>query len=218
VPACHEETKPRKRNGYKPEKAVFDSSWRAACRIIKVRRVEVDSMIRRHYLGKWPGVCVLILALERDAKIIGTIVFALPPRQADIRYGGKTWELARLWLDDAVPQNAETFLISRAVRYIKQNHRDVHCLVSYADPSAQHSGVIYKAANWTPDGRTDDERKTPRFDYACAKTGKKYSRRGHVPPGTEIKRVPRVSKFRFFYKLNPNKQPEKPDGETLWLL
>lgn len=73
--------------------------------------------------------------------------------------------------------------------------------MSYADPSVGHMGTVYKAANWIPDGRTDDERKTPRFDYADAATGKKYSRRGHVPEGVIIKRVPRVSKHRFYYPL-----------------
>jgi len=81
------------------------------------------------------------------------------------------------------------------------NHPAVKVLVSYADPSAGHAGVIYRAANWTPDGRTDDERKTPRADYADAVTGKLYSRRGHVPAGVTIKRVARVSKHRFVYRL-----------------
>ena len=75
-------------------------------------------------------------------------------------------------------------------------------LVSYADPSVGHSGTIYRAANWVQDGRTDQERKTPRFDYADAITGKKYSRKGHVPNGIEIKRIPRVSKNRFIYQLS----------------
>lgn len=158
-------------------------------------------MIRRHYIGKWPGVCVLILAMKRGPDVLGMVVFALPPRETSKRYGGETWELARLWLDDSVPQNAETWLIARAVRYIRQNHAAVKVLVSYADPSAGHAGTIYRAANWIPDGRTDDERKTPRFDYADAATGKRYSRRGHVPEGVTIRRIARVSKHRFIYRL-----------------
>lgn len=185
----------------KPDGPVFDASWRAACSLERVERGEVTHMIQRHYIGRWPGVCVLVLALKRAGSAIGVIVFALPPRETMKRYGGVTWELARLWLDDAVPKNAETYLIGRAVRYIRQKHREVKVLVSYADPSAGHAGTIYKAANWTPDGRTDQERKTPRFDYADAATGKRYSRRGHVPEGTKIIRIPRVSKHRFVMRL-----------------
>ena len=180
----------------------FDDQWRASTKISRAERDEVDAMIKSHYIGKWPGVCVLTLAMVRDGRRLGVIVFALPPRETAKRYGGETWELARLWVMDAVPKNAETYFIGQAIRHIRRHHKSVRVLVSYADPSAGHSGVIYKAANWIADGRTDDERKTPRFDYADAVTGKRYSRRGHVPAGVKIKRIPRVSKHRFFYRMS----------------
>lgn len=185
----------------KPDGPLFDKSWRSACTVEPISRVEADAMIKRHYIGRWPGVCVCRLALKRDGHPLGVIVFALPPRETMKRYGGETWELARLWVDDSVPANAETFLISKAVKFIRQNYPAVKMLVSYADPSAGHAGTIYKAANWTPDGKTDGERKTPRFDYADATTGKRYSRRGHVPDGVTIARIARVSKHRFVFRL-----------------
>jgi len=46
---------------------------------------------------------------------------------------------------------------------------------------------------------TDDERKTPRFDYEVE--GKVYSRRAHVPAGATPARIPRRSKHRFVYHL-----------------
>jgi hypothetical protein len=168
-----------------------------------VKRDEIDSFIKAHYIGRWPGVCVLILGLRHNSRLRGGIVFALPPRETAKRYGGLTWELARLWIEDRVPSNAESWLISHAVRYIRKHRPEVQTLVSYADPSVGHLGTVYKAANWIPDGRTDDERKTPRFDYADAVTGKKYSRRGHVPEGVTIKRVARISKHRFIFQLHP---------------
>lgn len=185
----------------RPEGPVFDKSWSSTCEVVRVGRSEVDHMVRKHYIGKWPGVCVLVLALKRQGVFLGTVIFALPPRETSKRYGCETWELARLWLDDSVPKNAETWLMARAVRYVRQHYKSVGALVSYADPSVGHVGTIYKAANFMADGRTDDERKTPRFDYADAETGKRYSRKGHIPEGTVIKRIPRVSKFRFLYRL-----------------
>ena len=184
----------------KPEGEVFDQRWRATCSVQRASRSEVNFMIDRHYLGKWPGVCVLIMSMKHGDAPVGVIVFALPPRETSKRYGGETWELARLWVDDWVPGNAETWLISQAVRYIKQHHPAVKTLISYADPSVGHAGTIYKAANWVADGRTDDERKSPRCDYMDA-AGKKYSRRSHVPAGTVVRRVPRISKHRFFYRV-----------------
>lgn len=181
----------------------FDASWRAACRVEVCKREDINSFIQQHYIGRWPGVVVLILGLRHNGRLRGGIVFALPPRETAKRYGGVTWELARLWIEDGVPTNAESWLIAQAVRHIRKTRPEVQTLVSYADPSVGHTGQVYKAANWIADGRTDDERKTPRFDYADAATGKKYSRRGHVPEGVTIKRVPRISKHRFLYRVQP---------------
>jgi hypothetical protein len=162
-------------------------------------RVEVDWMIQRHYLGKWPGVTVATLALCRDEEPVGVIVFSFPPPETFVRYGGLTWELGRLWVADSEPRNTESWFIARAVRYVKRHHRDVRALVSYADPSVGHSGTIYRAANWIEDGRTDEERLTPRYDYEA--NGRRFSRRSHVPEGMNADRVPRVSKHRFWLPL-----------------
>jgi len=185
----------------KPSTPVFDAGFRARSEVKPIARAQAENMIRAHYLGKWPGVCTLTLGLFTDQEPRGVIVFALPPRETARRYGGPTWELARLWVSDAMPANTETYFIGQAIRFIKRTRKDVLTLVSYADPSAGHAGVIYRASNWTSDGRTDGERKTPRFDYACASTGKKFSRRKHIPPGVDFVRVPRVSKHRFTYAL-----------------
>lgn len=162
-------------------------------------RLETEWMIRRHYLGKWPGVVVAILGLYRQGEPVGVIVFSLPPPETFVRYGGLTWELGRLWIADEEPRNTESWFIARAVRYVKRFHRDVVALVSYADPSVGHSGTIYRASNWREDGRTDDERQTPRFDYVA--DGKRYSRRSHVPDVDRADRIARVSKHRFWLPL-----------------
>lgn len=161
----------------------------------------VSEELRAHYLGKRPGVVTLAMAMAEDWRTVGTIIYALPPPETAIRYGGLTWEMARLWIDDAVPTNGESWLIGQSVKYIRRHHPDVTTLVTYADPSQGHTGAIYKAANWQEDGRTDEGRKTPRFDLQDAKTGKRYGRRSHVPDGADTVRLPRVSKRRFVLKL-----------------
>jgi len=172
--------------------------------VMEVGRGAVDHLIRSHYLHSWPGVVVSTLALlDRDVPI-GVLVFALPPIQTAVRYGGKTWELARLFIEDTTPKNTESWFIARAIKWIRLNHPDVLSLVSYADPTQNHKGTIYKAGNWIGDGRTDQERRTPRFDYGVAAIDRMivYSRRSHVPAGAEIVRIPRVSKLRFVYWLD----------------
>lgn len=183
-------------------KAVVDAAFRAQSGCGPVARSAVDRFIRSHYLGRWPGVVTACLGFTLGGALVGCCVFALPPRETHRRYGvSLSWELARFYLVDAMPNNAETFFCARAIRYIKRTRRDVAALVSYADPSVGHAGTIYKAGGWRSDGRTDQERKTPRFDYVDAVTGKHYSRRAHVPGGAHIVRKPRVSKWRFVFPM-----------------
>ena len=179
----------------------FDREWREVCTVHPVSHTQLDDMIRAHYLGKWPAVTRLALGMFMGPFVVGMIVYADAPPETSRRYGGYTWELARLWIKDSVPRNGETWLISQSIKYIKRHYPGVCFLVSYADPSAGHVGTVYKAANWREDGRTDDNRKTPRFDYANADTGKRYSRAGRIPAGIPLMRIPRVSKYRYVYPL-----------------
>lgn len=178
----------------------FDAAWRRRTTVSACSVAKVAHHLKAHYLHRRPGVVVLCLWMTCGPVDAGAIVFALPPRETHKRYGGLTWELARLYLIDSIPNNAETWFIGFAIRYIRQRYTHVRYLVSYADPSVGHTGTIYRAANWLSDGRTDDERKSPRCDY-LGSNGKRYSRRGHVPDDVTVKRVPRVSKFRFVYHL-----------------
>lgn len=184
--------------------------------VVKVKRAVVDGLVHKHYLHRWPGVVTCVLALVDGHSAIGCIVFALPPRETMKRYGVTlAWELARLFIEDTTRSNAETWFMSRAIQWIRKNRPDVQCLVSYADPSAGHQGVIYRAGNWIGDGRTDEERKTPRFDYQHPETGKRYSRRAHVPAGVTPNRVPRTSKFRYVYWLDGSHEKRRQAGVLL---
>lgn len=74
-------------------------------RIMEVGRSAVEHLVRRHYLHSWPGVVTAILALMDGGMAIGCIVFALPPRETMVRYGGvSTWELARLFIEDCTAE------------------------------------------------------------------------------------------------------------------
>ena len=121
-------------------------------------RTEADPFVLAHYLHRWPGVVVLTLGMWHGPFIVGVIVFALPPRETMKRYKvSLAWELARLYVMDSEPFNSETWFMSRAIKFVRSNHPAVEALVSYADPSAGHTGVIYRAANWLQDGRTDQD-------------------------------------------------------------
>jgi len=185
----------------KPDGAIFDSAWRSRSKVAPCSVSELKIFVAAHYLKKRPAIVLLALKMLVDEKPTGIVIYSAPPRETSKRYGGITWELARLYLLDEIPRNSETWLIAKRVRFIKLNYPDVKFLISYADPSAGHSGTIYRAANWKQDGMTDDERKTPRCDYYDARTGIKYGRRGNMPQDAVIERRPRIQKYRFYYPL-----------------
>ena len=163
--------------------------------IDEVRPRSIAAMILgSHYLHQMPAIVPCAMSLTVDGWIKGALVWAVPPKETNQRYGCETWELARLWLSDELPKNSETWFIAKAVRHVRQAHREIGCLVSYADPSVGHRGTIYYAANWLYEGMTDSDRKTPRWDYLYGMKRLGRSGRGDG-------RVARQPKHRFIYRL-----------------
>ncbi len=62
-------------------------------------------------------------------------------------------EIRRLVLTDNTPKNAESFFISKTLKWIKHN-TDVKVIIAYADPDFGHTGIIYRASNFILIGMT----------------------------------------------------------------
>jgi hypothetical protein len=134
----------------KPQGPCFDREWRTSCEVRRVNRRKADDMVKAHYIGRWPAEVSLTLGLYRGSKLLGVMTFSEVKRALADRFGAQTWELSRLWIKDKVPTNAESFFIGRAIRLLKRERPELRMLISFADPEAGHSGVIYRASNWTP--------------------------------------------------------------------
>lgn len=84
----------------------------------------------------------------------------LPPTKSAAQSFTENWQgvlaLSRLAIDDAIPTNAESFLIRHSMKLIDRKRWPV--LVTYADEWRGHEGVIYKATGWTECGKTKPER------------------------------------------------------------
>lgn len=172
---------------------------RSTWAVVPVRASSVAALIRgNHYLHRMPGVVPCAMAVEVDGWVKGALVWALPPMETAKRYGGVTWELARLWLADELPFNSESWVIGRAIKHVRREHPEIKFLVSYADPAAGHRGTIYMATNWRYEGLTDAERKTPRFDYVA--NGRRIGRASHGV-GMLVEKVRRQPKHRFSMAL-----------------
>lgn len=121
-------------------------------------------VVAKHYLHRKPPISHAF-GLHVSGRLLGCVTYGNPAsRHLQISACPSdpscVIELGRLWLDDELPRNSESWFVSRTLRMIPPK-----IVVSYADPLFGHYGYIYRALNFRYAGWTDMERKTPRYDY-----------------------------------------------------
>ena len=114
-----------------------------------------------HYSGSMPtGKCVCIGTWE-NGHFIGAVVFAhgannniAMPYQLEQK---QCIELCRVALSDHIIPVSQ--IMARSLKLLKQQSPGLRLVVSYADPSHNHHGGVYQAANWiyTGAGQPDKE-------------------------------------------------------------
>lgn len=112
------------------------------------RRNAMEIVVSSHYLHrKCPAS--FCFGLFKGLDILGVIVYGTPSSSplrkgiCGVEEAGNVIELTRLWVDDSVPANGESFLIGNTLSLI-----DKEIVVSFADTSMSHLGVVYQATNW----------------------------------------------------------------------
>lgn len=133
------------------------------------RATAMDVVVRNHYLHR-EAPCSVAFGLFDSAagggdlfgvgRLLGVVCYGTPssaPLRSGIAgkaYADKVIELTRLWIADDVPKNGESYLIGNTVRRCGKP-----IVVSFADASMGHRGVVYQATNWLYTGlsakRTD---------------------------------------------------------------
>jgi len=124
-------------------------------------KMAMEIVVANHYLHR-KAPCSMAFGLFNLAtgQCDGVVVYGTPS-SAPLRSGiaGKeeannVIELTRLWVDDSVPKNGESFLIGNTLKKL-----DKEIVVSFADTSENHLGIVYQATNWLYTGlsakRTD---------------------------------------------------------------
>lgn len=121
-----------------------------------------ELIVKHHYTHKWTiaELCIGIYDKSKGSvffdvpTLVGTVVFG-PTAGANVARSvssllnhSNLWELKRLWVADELGKNTESWVIGQCLKYIKQHHSEIKCLISYADPDAGHIGTIYQATNW----------------------------------------------------------------------
>ena len=101
-----------------------------------------------HYLHR-ACPCSAAFGLFRGGEVVGVVVYgqpASPPLCAGIcgpDRAGDVIELCRLWVRDDQPKNSASHLIGRTLPKCGKP-----IVVSFADTSQGHVGVVYQATNW----------------------------------------------------------------------
>jgi hypothetical protein len=103
-----------------------------------------------HYLKR---VCPVSFAFglftDNSLQPVGVVTYGVSPSSTLMRgicgdtEAQNVYELNRLWVDDSVPANGESFLIGRSIKRL-----DREIIVSFADTSQNHVGYIYQACNF----------------------------------------------------------------------
>ena len=156
-------------------------------------RKEIKDFIEKwHYSHSINGLRIdYCFKLMSDEELIGAMIYGkLAMANVWKKYGeneSEVLELRRLCCIDETPRNTESYFIGKTLRWLKKN-TEVKTIISYADPSFGHTGIIYRASNFKHIGYTVAPRviiyKGRRYHDKCIRT----KRNGELKPfAKEIK-------------------------------
>ena len=140
--------------GSTPTPALHESQFRSKDLVVHPlsNRAARDICRRRHYLGSYSGGAVLNLGVSVANTLLGVAVLGVgPPNAYRFFEGADRHEvlcLARFWLDDRLERNSESLALGVIVRLLRRHQSRVKALIAYSDPSAGHTGTIYRAAGF----------------------------------------------------------------------
>lgn len=192
------------------------------------KKLAFDMIIKNHYSHK-KSMTRFALGLYLNETLVGCMTYGFPVGRlvptsiCPMINKDNLLELTRLWVDDCCGKNTESWFISQSFKWLKENHSEIKCLISYADQNYNHKGIIYQATNWF-------YQKSPmRFKqaYELEIGGKRYhSRTCNAKFGTnniqelkqitgqEVRWIPLEKKHRYLYFLG-NKKEKKEFLKTL---
>ena len=119
-------------------------------------KAEADRIIvQHHYSHKVTKNSFQSLLVYYNGKVSGALQlgYGIRPKIKEYAPSEGVREFDRMWLSDDMPKYSETITLSLLHHYLRLAHPEVKVLISYADTSAGNTGTIYRAANYTLNGR-----------------------------------------------------------------
>lgn len=175
--------------------------------------VATEIVINNHYLHRTAPCSFSFGLIDKTTKeIMGVIIYGTPS-SAPLRKGicgedeqYNVIELTRLWIDDSVGKNGESFLIGNTLRLVNKE-----IIVSFAEIQQGHVGIVYQATNWIYTGLSAKRTNwtVDGIDKHCQTIADKYtSKQLKALYGNKFKLVDRPRKHRYVY-FNCNKRRKK---------
>lgn len=180
--------------------------------------------IKKHHYSHGVHNGPMCYGLFDKYELVGVCAFATPCSEAvcasvfGVEYKRSVTELHRLVLLDEIPKNSESFFITRALKQLKKDRPNYNAVLSFADATQGHIGVIYQATNAIYSGTSgkatfylDQEGRLrhPRQNGVNITKDEAFAR-GWKP-------VKREGKHRYLYLLGNNKKHKKQLEKMLLL-
>ena len=127
-----------------------------------------EFMYKYHYIG--PINHAINIGFSYDNLLIACCTFSpITRKESADKFNispNEIKELSRFAIHPKYQKkNFASWCLSKAIKYIKINYPNLKYLISFADSTIGHTGIIYKASNWIYDGNTDESY------YYLSKTG-----------------------------------------------
>ena len=112
-------------------------------------QLATETVIREHYLHRKAPISFAFGMFDRYETLVGVVTYGVPASSTLLRgvcgdeEAKNVYELNRLWVDESVPRNGESFLIANTIKLL-----DREIVISYADTAQEHVGIVYQASNW----------------------------------------------------------------------
>ena len=167
-----------------------------------------EIVVKNHYLHR-KAPCSFAWGLYIMDEIVGVIMYGTPS-SAPLRRGiagddekDNVIELTRLWIDDKIGKNAESYLIGNTVKKVNKE-----IVVSYAEIEQGHLGTVYQACSFLYTGLSAKRTNWPveGIDKHCQTIADKHtSEELKAKYGSKFKLVPRPRKHRYVF-INAKKK------------
>ena len=113
-------------------------------------KMAMEIVIANHYLHRKAPCSIAFGLFDKTTHLCyGVVTYGVSASSTLLKgicgeeQASNVYELTRLWVDDSVPKNGESFLIENTIKQL-----DKEIIVSYADSSQEHLGIVYQATNF----------------------------------------------------------------------